>query len=76
MLEEEEDNEWERIHDYQGKYLPLSEYDEADVRFTRGLDRLKEIVLRIGGGPPQVLWGGPPREAPQDSSAASFYRQK
>ena len=24
-------------------------------RFTRGLDRLKKIVLRIGGGP----WGGP-----------------
>ena len=25
--------------------------------FTRGLDRLKKIVLRIGGGP----WGGPLR---------------
>ena len=46
------------------EFLCGQEPEAKLIRFTRGLDRLMEIVLRIGGGPPQVLRGRPPREAP------------
>jgi hypothetical protein len=47
MLEEEEDNEWERIHEYQGRYLPLSEYDDADVRYVYADPRTKRLYTLV-----------------------------
>jgi hypothetical protein len=47
MLEEEEDNEWERIHNYQGPYLPLSEYDDTDVRYVYADPRTKRLYTLV-----------------------------
>lgn len=47
MLEEEEDDEWERIHEYQGRYLPVTEYEDSDVKYVYADPRTKRLYTLV-----------------------------